>query len=68
MNISLRDYFAATANVSWLHNISADDAALKAGINAPGQGATAQQIANFWIRAEIAWRFRYSDLMLKGKD
>lgn len=66
--ISRRDYFASNANVSWLHNITTTEAALKAGVNPPPQTPTEQQLANFWIRAEIVWRWKYADLMLRGKD
>lgn len=66
--VSRRDFFATNANLSWLHTISTDAAAAKAGINPPPANPTTQQLANFWIKAEIAWRWRYADLMLKGRD
>ena len=66
--ISVRNFYSATADVTWLYNISTDAAAAKTGINPPPPTPTEQQLANFWIRAEIVWRWKYADLMIKGRD
>ncbi len=67
-DISRRDYFAATADVTWTKDATLERAAAKSGVNAPGANPTEQQLANFWIKVEIAWRWKYADLMLRGRD
>lgn len=72
-DISRRDYFAATADVSWLKGEFGELANLefiaeKAGINVPASPMTIRQLTNFLSKAEIAWRWRYADLMLRGRD
>lgn len=66
MEIPLRDYFAATADVGWMVGATTDYAAEKSGANPPPPNPTDAQLATFWIRAELKWRFKYADLMLKG--
>lgn len=66
--ISLRNYFAATADVSWMRSVTIEQAVAKADVNPPPAQPTENQLANFWIKVEIKWRWKYADLMLKGKD
>lgn len=66
--VPLRDYFAATADVDWIYSSPVDVVAARADVNPPPANPTAQQLANFYVRAEIKWRWKYADLMLKGKD
>jgi hypothetical protein len=65
-HISFRNYLAAHADVSWIKNSTPENAELKTGVEYPGAEATEKQKAKFWIRVEIAWRWQYADLMLKG--
>jgi len=66
--ISLRNYFAANADVTWIKGSSIEYAAAKADVNPPPANPTDNQLANFWTRVEIKWRWKYADLMLKGRD
>lgn len=67
MTISLRNYYAAQADVSWINSASIEYACEKADVNPPPDNPTAKQLANFWIRVELKWRWKYADLMLSGK-
>ncbi len=64
--ISIRNFFAATADVTWMATTSASNAELKTGVLAPKQTDPPEAFVKFWISAEIAWRWRYADLMLQG--
>lgn len=66
MNISTRDYFAASADVTWMNNATLQEISFKTGVSVPPGNPNSQQIIKFKIRAEIAWRWRYSDFMLDG--
>ena len=70
-DVSRRDFFAANADISWMKDnygeyLSIDFIAEKCGINRPPSPLNIRQVSNFITRAEIAWRWRYADLMLKG--
>ena len=67
-DISLRNFYAATADVSWMQGATISFASEKAGVNPPPDPPTDAQLANFWIRVELKWRWKYADLMLKGRD
>jgi hypothetical protein len=67
-----RDYFAATADVSWVSWTSTDStlmiaASKKAGVPTPST-ISINSVVKFWARAEIAWRWRYANLMYDGLD
>ena len=63
-----RDYFAAFADVGWMNGATADFITLKTGVNHPPEPMTDAQKALFYTRAQIAWRWRYADLMVKGSE
>lgn len=65
--VSLRNYFAATADVGWMRGCTAEEAEAKTGVKAPaGNPIPADKLAKFWIRVEVTWRWIYADLMLDG--
>lgn len=71
--ISRRDYFASTADLSWMRGefgelMPLEFIADKVGINPPPSPITTRQLARFLTRVEILWRWQYADLMLKGRD
>ena len=66
--VSRRDYFAATADITWINTSNTAYASAKTGVNPPPANPTDDQLSNFWIKVEIKWRWKYADLMLKGKD
>lgn len=67
MTISLRDFFAANADVSWMQGATIEFASEKSGATPPPANPTEKQLANFWIRAELKWRWKYADFMIDGK-
>jgi len=67
IEISRRDFFAATANVDWIKTSPSAIVALICDINDLPPTPTDGQKALFYVKAEIKWRWRYSGLMLSGK-
>lgn len=68
-SVSRRDFFAATADVSWIKaDTKIEYIAMKSGIETIEVKATPDQVVQFYLKAEIAWRWRYADLMIKGLD
>ena len=67
--VTLRDYYAATADVTWMVGASLEYIEAKSGVTAPTGGTIPIQVlAKFMIRAENAWRWRYSDFMMDGTE
>lgn len=71
--LSRRDYFASTADLSWMRGefgelMPLDFIAEKAGINAPTSPISINELTRFLTKAEIVWRWKYADLMIKGRD
>ena len=65
--ISLRNYFAANAYVDWIKDASIEFASKKSDVQEPPPNPTPNQLANFWIKVELKWRWKYADMMLQGK-
>ena len=65
--IPLRDFFAATADVTWMKSASIEFAGAKADVNPPPANPTPNQLANFWTKVELKWRWKYADFMVRGK-
>jgi len=68
--ISRRDYFAANADISWIYDASPGEAFRRTGVSIPPGDTTTnpQQWIRFWVKVEIAWRWKYADLMMEGSD
>ena len=72
-DISRRDYFSATADLSWMKGEFGEYMPLafiaeKVGVNPPQSPISMGQLTRFLTKAEILWRWQYADLMLKGRD
>lgn len=72
MYISRRDYFASTADVSWINKLNTTPAVLDvasdlSGIPVPNP-ITGKSALKFWIRFEIFYRWKFADLMHDGFD
>lgn len=65
--IPLRDFFAANADITWIKDATVEFASKKADVNEPPANPTVNQLANFWVKVEIKWRWKYADLMTLGK-
>jgi len=70
MNLKLNHLYSQNLNIYGdLGNIIAFKyKAEKAGINEPSSPMTIRQLTNFLTKAEIVWRWKYADLMMKGRD
>jgi hypothetical protein len=68
MTISVRDFFAGHADLTWIDKTNPDEASRRTGVAVPGAGATDLQWTKFWVRVDIAWRWRFADLMSKGQE
>ena len=68
MELSRRDSFALGADVSWIETALADYVTAKTGVDHPPLPMTDNQKAAFLNRAEIVWRWKFADYMLKGAD
>ena len=73
MDVSRRDFFASTADLSWMKGefgelMPLEFIASKVGINPPTKPITMNELTRFLTRAEIIWRWKYADLMMKGRD
>lgn len=66
--VSRRDHFASIADVSWIRKESSDMVTLITGVNHPPEPMSDAQKATFYVRAEIAWRWKFANLMLKGEE
>ena len=68
--ISRRDYFAATADIAWIEGASPGEAFRRTGVPIPpgDESTNPQQWIKFWVTVEIAWRWRYANLMMKGSE
>ena len=68
MDIQLRDYFAAHANINWIKTTTSAKASFKTGVPVPiGTPVTDEQWEAFWELVEVKWRWKYASLMLKGQ-
>lgn len=73
INVERRDYFAANADTSWIDRGSRvpanlDNASALTGVPVPSDPISDADLYLFWVRVEIAWRWKFADLMAEGKD
>lgn len=68
--IPIRDYFAANADISWIKSASPGEAFRRTGVDIPNgdESTNPQQWVRFWVKVEIAWRWRYANLMMEGSE
>ena len=71
-DITRRDFFAANADTSWINRGSVvqgdiDNAHDLTGVPKPSV-SDKDAVYNFWVRVEIAWRWKFADLMHDGFD
>lgn len=68
--VPLRDFFAANADITWISSATPGMAFRRTGVQIPAgnESTNPQQWVRFWVKVEIAWRWIYADLMLKGSD
>lgn len=64
--IGVRDLFAIHADVSWIRTATHQEIEAKTGLPAPPPPVTIARNAKYRIDAEVRWRWKYADLMLRG--
>lgn len=70
MSVPLRDYFAANADITWINGVSPGEAFRRTGVDIPSgtESSNPNQWVKFWVKVEIAWRWKYADLMMQGSE